>query len=173
MYPYIFVHKDDIPKTGVFAAKNLAVREGKHVKGTLERWDVFIAHATEDKEPFVRELAYELSRRGVAVWFDEICLELGDSLKRVIEAGLKKSNYGVVVLSKYFFKKEWPQRELDALLEKEFSGKKVILPIWHNITANEVRQHSPLLAGRLAIRSDVGIDAVCEGVLQVLRKKMV
>ena len=172
MYPYIFVHRDDIQKARAFAAKNLAAREGKHVEGVPEQWDVFIAHAGEDKEPFVRDLAHELSQRGVAVWFDETCLELGDSLKRVIETGLKKSNYGVVVLSKHFFKKEWPQRELDALFEKEISGKKAILPIWHNVTAKEVRHHSPLLAGRLAIRSDVGMDAVCEGILSVLKKKM-
>ena len=123
MYPYIFVHKDDIPKAKGFAAKNLAAREGKYVTGVPERWDVFIADASEDKEPFVRDLAHELLRRGVVVWFDETCLELGDSLKRVIEVGLKKSNYGVVVLSKHFFKKEWPQKELDALFEKEVSGK--------------------------------------------------
>jgi len=170
MYPYIFVHKDDIQKARSFAVKNLAAREGKHVREAPGRWDVFIAHASEDK-PFVRDLARELMGRGVAVWYDEDCLELGDSLKRVVEAGLRKSAYGVVVLSKHFFKKEWPQRELEALFEKETSGRKVVLPIWHDITASEVRRHSPLLAGRLAIRSDVGLDSICQVVLAVLRKR--
>ena len=35
------------------------------------KWDVFISHATEDKEGFVRPLAKELEKRGISVWLDE------------------------------------------------------------------------------------------------------
>ena len=90
-------------------------------------YDVFICHATEDKEPFVRELAEELSK-SLKVWYDDFSLSLGDSLRRKIDKGIESSRYGVVILSENFFCKEWPQRELDGLVTKERNFDKVILP---------------------------------------------
>jgi hypothetical protein len=101
------------------------------------RFDVFISHASEDKDGFVRSLAAELSRLGLRVWYDEWTLRLGDSLRQKIDEGLTTSEYGVVVLSRSFFAKNWPQAELDALFAREMAGPKVILPIWHDITKDE------------------------------------
>jgi len=75
---------------------------------------------------------------------------MGDSLKRKIDEGLANSRYGIVVLSKHFFAKEWPQNELDGLLSREIAGTKMILPIWHKISIEEVRQRSTILVGRVA-----------------------
>jgi len=47
---------------------------------------------------------------------------------------------------------------MDGLLSQEVAGVKVILPVWHNVTAEEVRRFSPLLAGRLAAKSSDGIE---------------
>ena len=69
-------------------------------------WDLFICHATEDKEPFVKELAEALRAEGLRVWYDEFTLGLGDSIRRSIDHGLASSSYGVVVLSPHFFAKE-------------------------------------------------------------------
>jgi hypothetical protein len=44
-------------------------------------WDVFVSHASEDKEGFVRPLAEALKDRGLRVWFDEFTLRVGDSLR--------------------------------------------------------------------------------------------
>ena len=63
-------------------------------------------------------------------------------------------------MSKHFFAKEWPQNELDGLMSREIAGTKVILPIWHKITADGVLQHSPILAGRVAARSEHGLEKV-------------
>jgi hypothetical protein len=42
--------------------------------------------------------------------------------------------FGIVVISPSFLDKEWPQRELDALVALEVqSGKTKILPIWLEI----------------------------------------
>ena len=71
-------------------------------------WDVFISHASEDKETVARPLAEALARRGVKVWFDAEQLTLGDSLRRSIDQGLAQSRYGIVILSRRFFAKEWP-----------------------------------------------------------------
>jgi hypothetical protein len=132
-------------------------------------WDVFVSHATEDKESFVRPLSILLKKRGVRVWFDEFALTLGDSLRRSIDRGLAKSRFGIVVLSVAFFSKEWPQRELDGLMARELSGGKIILPIWHNITAAEVRARSPLLADRFAVSSTEGLDRVADTIISVLQ----
>jgi len=35
------------------------------------QWDVFISHASEDKDSFVRRLAIALERVGLRVWYDE------------------------------------------------------------------------------------------------------
>lgn len=131
-----------------------------YAAGLGKQWDAFICHASEDKKDFVDEFAGRLHDSGLAVWYDAFSLKLGDSLRRKIDEGLAKSRYGIVILSKNFFAKEWPQNELDGLMSREISGTKVILPIWHKITADEVRQHSPILAGRVAARSEHGLEKV-------------
>lgn len=131
-------------------------------------WDVFISHASEDK-PFVGKLASALKQKGLQVWYDEFTLTVGDSLRRSIEQGLVRSRYGVVVLSPNFFAKEWPQWELDGLAALEIpSGRKVILPVWHNITANEIRKYSPLLADRIAVSSNRGLTRVVTELLRAM-----
>lgn len=130
--------------------------------------DVFISHASEDKEAIARPLANALRENGVSVWFDEYELRLGDSLRRRIEEGLRVSRHGLTILSKSFFSKPWPQRELDALVSLETHEKR-IMPIWHNLTSEEVRHYSPLLADKLAIPSSAGIDKIVEEVKRALR----
>ena len=131
-------------------------------------WDVFISHASEDKDAFVRPLARELRRSGLRVWLDELILTLGDSLHRRIDEGLSKSRFGVVVLSHAFFAKEWPRKELDGLAARESSGMKVILPIWHGLSREEVASYSPMLAGRLAASSTTGIAVVVQKILAAI-----
>jgi TIR domain-containing protein len=113
-------------------------------------YDAFISHASEDKERFVRPLAKELSRRGLRVWYDEFALRVGDSLHRSIDQGLASSRFGVVVLSKAFFAKQWPQYELDGLVAREIEGTKVILPVWFGVTRSDVLKFSPTLADKVA-----------------------
>jgi hypothetical protein len=67
--------------------------------------DVFISHASEDKNALVWPLADELIRRGRSVWFEEYELVLGDLLRQKIDDGLAESAIGVVVLSHHFFAK--------------------------------------------------------------------
>jgi TIR domain len=131
-----------------------------YAAGLGKKWDVFISHASEDKDEFVRPLANALEVSGLAVWYDESTLRVGDRLREAIDNGLARSRYGVVVLSRYFFAKQWPREELEGLTTKEVGGVKVILPVWHNILADEVKGYSPTLAGRFAARSDDGLNKV-------------
>lgn len=112
--------------------------------------DVFISHASEDKDEIVRPLAIALKNAGLSVWYDEFELRIGDSLRQKIDRGLSKSRFGIVVLSKNFIKKGWTNYELDGIITKVVSGEQVILPIWHNITKQEVVDFSPSIADKLA-----------------------
>ncbi|MBC7077440.1 MAG: TIR domain-containing protein, partial [Synergistales bacterium] len=132
-------------------------------------WDVFICHASEDKESVAKPLAEALKRAGLRVWYDDLILVIGDSIQRCIDEGLRKSQFGVVILSHNFFRKEWPQKELGALVAKERNGIKVILPLWHEITYEEIARYSPLLADRYAIPTSKGIQYVAERIKELIR----
>ena len=128
------------------------------------RYDIFISHASEDKAAVARPLAKALTKLGLVVWLDEFELTVGDSLRRSIDRGLMGSRYGAVVLSPHFFRKEWPQKELDGLVALEDGSGKVILPIWHQVGREEVRKYSPVLADRLASNTLFGISAVANDI---------
>jgi formylglycine-generating enzyme required for sulfatase activity len=136
---------------------------------SVQPLDIFISHASEDKEDIARPLAEALRRRGFVVWYDEYVLRLGDSLRQVIDKGLSSSRFGVVILSPSFFSKEWPQRELNGLLAREtVNGSKVLLPVWHRITFEEIAQFSPLLADKFAVSTARGLDVVVRQILEVV-----
>lgn len=115
-----------------------------------KNYDVFISHASEDKDEVVRPLVYALQAEGLSVWYDEFEMRIGDSLRRKIDKGLANSRFGIVVLSKDFIKKGWTNYELDGIITKVVTGEQVVLPIWHNITKKEVIDFSPSLADKLA-----------------------
>ena len=93
-------------------------------------FDVFISHTSEDKVEVVRPLATALREAGLSVWYDEFELRIGDSLRRKIDKGLANSRFGVVVFSRAFFGRGWPEYELDGLVTRTVSGEQILLPIW-------------------------------------------
>lgn len=132
--------------------------------------DVFICHASEDKTTFVAALAKGLREAGMGVWYDDLSLKLGDSLRRAIDRGLKSARFGIVILSKAFFEKRWPQYELDGLVTLENSrGTKVILPIWHEVSQQDVEQYSPSLAGRYAAMSSEPLERIVARIIEVVQ----
>ena len=136
-------------------------------------WDLFISHASEDKEELVRPLAEELLTYGVNVWYDEFSLGLGDSLTASIDKGLINSKFGLIIISPAFFRKRWTDYELKSLLTKEINGGKVILPIWHNVTPDFVASKSLFLADKKAITSDVGIKKLAYEIVKVVRPEII
>ena len=132
-------------------------------------YDVFISHASEDKDSVVRPLAIALKDSGLSVWYDEFELKIGDSLRRKIDAGLARSNFGIVIISRDFIKKGWTNYELDGLITRSVSGEQQLLPIWHNITKKEVVDYSPSLADKLARNTAVNtVDEIAEEIAQVV-----
>jgi hypothetical protein len=121
--------------------------------GNGREFDVFISHSSVDK-PYVAPLMSALEAAGISVWFDKTAMVWGDSLRSEIDRGLAACRYGVVVFSKAFLKKKkWTEHELNALFAREEPGKKVILPIWHGTTRDDLIEYSPAFADRLAKNS--------------------
>jgi hypothetical protein len=127
-----------------------------------ETWDLFICHATEDKEDIARPLAHLLHAANLKVWFDEFSLKLGDSLTESISRGLKGSKYGLVIFSPDFFGKQWTERELRTLLNLE----KRILPIWHNVDKQDIEEHYPFLTDLYAVKSKEGFERIVDSILR-------
>ena len=126
-------------------------------------------HASEDKKTLVKELADKLIAAGITVWYDEYEVKLGDDLLHKIDEGLVHSQFGVIVFSPFYFaaKKTWTLREYSALVAGEDVDKaKRIIPVWHNITREELYKKSPIIVNRLALRT--GHDSIDEMVEKIV-----
>lgn len=136
------------------------------------RWDAFVSHVHEDKADFVAELARELTRRGLRIWYDHDVLEVGDSVRMAIEKGLRASDFGIVVISPDFIRKDWTNRELGGLLALEH-GQKRLLSVWHRVEHRQVLEHSPTVAGRMGVRSAVAVAGVADALCRSMRRGQV
>lgn len=118
-----------------------------------ETYDVFVSHAWEDKEGFVDEFVIEMQNLGIKVWYDKVKIGWGDSMRAKIDEGLKKSKFGIAVISPNYIatEKYWTKAELDGLFQLESINGKFLLPIWLNITKQEIMNYSPIIANRKAL----------------------
>ncbi len=133
------------------------------------QYDVFVSHASEDKDDVVRPLAYALKEKNLSVWYDEFELKIGDSLRRKIDKGLANSRFGIVVISRDFINKGWANYELDGIITKSISGEQILLPIWHNISKGEVINYSPSLADKLARNTAINtIEEIADEIAQLI-----
>lgn len=137
---------------------------------SVREYDVFVSHASEDKDEVVRPLAHALQAAGLSVWYDEFEMRIGDSLRRKIDMGLAKSRFGIVVLSAAFFKKGWTNYELDGIVTRAVSGDQVLLPIWHEVTKKQVIEYSPSLADKLARNTATHtVEEIAAEIAEVIR----
>lgn len=136
-----------------------------------KQYDFFISHASEDKEEIAEPLAKELERLGANVWYDNFTLKVGDSLRKSIDNGLANSKYGIVILSSIYFKKFWTEKELNGLFSRSSAGNCKILPIWHNISKEEVVKNSPILSDILALKTaDYTIEEIANQLYQLVNE---
>ena len=137
-----------------------------------KEYDVFISHASEDKDEVARPLAEALRSNGLSVWYDEFALRIGDSLRRKIDKGIANSNFGVIVISRDFISKGWTNYELDGLITRAVNGEQTMLPVWHNITKREVINYSPSLADKLArSTTDFTVEEIADEIADLIRER--
>ncbi|XP_078603398.1 uncharacterized protein LOC144877363 [Branchiostoma floridae x Branchiostoma japonicum] len=128
---------------------------------------VFVIHAGEDKETFVRPLVGKLQEKGLDgndIFFDDVSLQPGDVIRERIISTLSSESLklAVVVVSTAFLSKPyWPRLEYETCLK----NNKHIFPIWFDanednftVFSESVGKYSPTLkqmSGRRVQRDDV------------------
>ena len=126
----------------------------KYQAKTLPEYDVFISLANQDKEELIEELYQSLQKLGISIFYDKESLEWGDNWKERILNGTKKAEFAIIVISENFFDREWTERELSEFLNRQNrNGQKLILPIVHNITMQQLQEKYPNVADIQAIDS--------------------
>lgn len=137
----------------------------------IKQWDVFISHATEDKQ-IATPLVGKLKEFDLNVWYDKDVLRWGDSLMESINNGLKKSIFGIVIFSKTFFKKRWTMTELKALVAlANATGEKKILPLLYEISHKELTDQYPILSDIVARSWDEGLENLASEVKELIDEK--
>lgn len=100
------------------------------------------------------------------VWYLDYSLKQGSNLRESIDYGLARSRFAIVILSSHFLGKHWLEEELNDLATREVNGKKIILPVWHKVGFQEVLECSPILADRVAVSTDKGLEYVVQRMLK-------
>lgn len=138
--------------------------------GESDQRDVFVAHAKEDAVEVAEPLVEALTAKGLDVWFDDLELKIGDSLRRLIDRGISRSRFAVVVLSPAFMEKGWTNYELDGIITQSNTGGQIVLPIWHDVTKQKVIDFSPSLADKVARRTSVHtVQEIADEIAQLIQ----
>lgn len=137
--------------------------------------DVFICHASEDKQQVVKPLVNALKQANISYWYDEAEIKWGDSITKKVNEGLSISRFVIVVLSSAFLGKNWTQRELYSVLNIEASSGEVkILPLVVGTDRQEqqaIFQKLPLLNDKLYLIWEGNTDKIVEALRSVLTPK--
>jgi hypothetical protein len=134
---------------------------------TEHEWDAFVSHAHEDKD-FVAPLVRALQQRRINVWYDDVSLRIGNSLRESIDLAIMRSRFGIVVFSRNYFSKDWTRQELNAFVSREVGGMHVVLPIWHKVSPAEVLRFSPILADRVAAQSSEDLEVIADKLVHAI-----
>lgn len=105
-------------------------------------YDVFVSHASADKENYVQELQKSFKKLGIKIFYDADTIEWGDDWEQKIKNGLEKCRYGVIVVTKNFYNRIWTEKELKSfLIRQNNNGENVILPILYDTSIDELKKH--------------------------------
>jgi hypothetical protein len=132
-----------------------------------EKPHAFISHDRRDQKEIAEPIALQLQKWMCPVWFDQYSLRVGDSLRESIEKGLRDCPKCILILTPNFLGNSgWTKREYDSVFTRELVEKRrVILPVWHNVTVEDVYQYSPILADRVAVHWGEDLEAVARRLL--------
>lgn len=109
-------------------------------------FDVFVEHAPEDKDAVVVPLARTLGRKGYKVRYKDFVVSPDTNLRKSIGSGLHRGRVGLLVISRSLVRTARSPYEINFLLEKH-GAKGMLIPVWHDITKQEIFEYSRLIAG--------------------------
>lgn len=106
------------------------IKRTKKMLNSQDRYDLFICHSSADKDTWVRPLVDLLRVRGIACWYDESNIGLGQSIPAKINDGLRRSDALIAFVTRSFLKKDWALSEVGALLYREIQRKTTeVIPV--------------------------------------------
>ena len=121
---------------------------------------VFLSHATDDKELYVVPFAKKLDEAGISYWLDEAEIKWGDKIGQKINDGLNLSSFVVVFLTPSFVGRNWTETELSAAINRENDeGRVLVLPIVIGDPKTILAKY-PLLRDKSYLLWDRGLDVI-------------
>ena len=134
----------------------------KYQAKILPEYDIFLSHANSDKISYVEDLYNSLSKLGVKIFYDKDAIKWGDNWKEKIINGVQNSEFAILVISNNYFGREWTEKELYELLNRQNRvGQKIILPILYNISIEELSERYPMVADIQALNySEYSCDEI-------------
>jgi len=133
--------------------------------------DLFLSHASEDKEAHVLPLARALDNFAITYWLDTVEIGWGDSIVAKLNEGLTASRYVLVFLTENFLRKGWTKRELDAAFAVEVASERIVLLPVLAAPQETVFQVYPLLRPKKYLRVDLGSDRIAAEVSRLLGRE--
>ena len=108
---------------------------------------IFISHASEDKETIIDPLVSCLSENGITnYWYDKESIDTGDLTIKLINEGLSRAKVGIIVFSRRYLQKYWTTWEMWVLLTLLIMQKIRIVPFLSGgLTYDELTQKYPIL----------------------------
>ena len=74
------------------------------------------------------------------------------------------------MLSPAFIDKGFTNYELDGIVTRSVSGEQILLPIWHNITKQQVMAYSPSIADKVARSSATStVEEIASEIAELLK----
>jgi len=139
---------------------------------SLDKPLAFISHDSRDKEEIALRIATGLRRMACTVWYDDFSLKVGDSLRESIERGLRECHKCILILTPNFLSNPgWTTAEFNAIFTRELiEQRKIILPVWCDITKSAVFEYSPILADKVALKWSLGEEKVISELYQAILK---
>jgi RNA-directed DNA polymerase len=131
-----------------------------------QMFDVFISHASEDKQTVARPIYEACLKAGMVAFLDEEYIKWGDSLTEKINHALGRSKLLLAVLSEHSVGKAWPAREVNAALAREMAGKQKVLPL---LVRPVDTSSIPLVFDKIYVEWSGDADGVAEKLQGVLR----
>lgn len=133
-------------------------------------YDVFILHAYQSNSTFTNQLALELKRNGLMIWYSGFELKMSNSIAQNVSTALAEAHYGIIVISPPYLRKQWAMRELKTIFGKE-KNRPRLLPVLHRVSASSLQRQVPQLNERYTFSSDHDLQRIVNRVLRMTKNK--
>jgi RNA-directed DNA polymerase len=101
----------------------------KELKLKYEKFDIFICHASEDKDSVAEPIYNECEQLGIKAFIDTKYICWGDSLTEKINHALGQARFVLAIMSKNSLDKSWPLKELNSAISREIQGEQKVLAL--------------------------------------------